>query len=46
VISLLPWFGRYHRGGYENAYRIALQKQQEKKDAILLQLLELYEGVQ
>ncbi|NOZ47687.1 MAG: hypothetical protein GXO79_13035 [Chlorobi bacterium] len=43
VISVLPWFARYHRGGYENAYRIALLKQEEKRNNILIQIIDLYE---
>ena len=43
VISVMPWYMRYNRGGYENAYKIALQKQDEKRNDILFKIIELYE---
>lgn len=43
AVSVLPWFMRYHRGGYENTYQIALNKQATKRNKILIQIIEFYE---
>ena len=43
MLSVMPWFMRYHKGGYDNAYKIAVKKQKEKRDLILTSIIELYQ---
>lgn len=43
VMSVLPWFMRYHRGGYENTFQIALNKQTLKRNRILSEIISLYQ---
>jgi len=41
IIIVAPWFQRYYMGGYERAYGIAANKQQDEKNKLLAQIVNM-----
>ncbi len=41
IITVLPWFTRYYRGGYTKTYRRANKKLQNKRRKVFLQILDI-----
>jgi hypothetical protein len=41
MMSVLSWFNRYYKGGYQNAYNIASQKKARRKDNTFKQILQI-----
>lgn len=42
ILSIYPWFHRYYLGGFKKAGNLLEQKQQEQRNKILSEILELY----
>jgi len=44
ALSVFPWFQRYYFGGFNRAKQIAIARQQNKKEELLLEIVKVFEN--